>query len=188
LEELLDRQQNFDTFGWPAHGHFNPFPDALQSYVDLNRTLWDNYGFSYFYKPTLMKQFSGRPNHNKTASFQHNILLYWRMAENDQIGTAALVLSKLQVRQLTSTTGVDFMNALGMNYSPSDSVSDVDALKAAYFRHDLPGDQFSYRIGHLELSGCRALAIMPAMIPGVSFQVRWRPFLPIHCQVREWDL
>ena len=152
LDELLDRQENFDSFGWPAKGRFNPFPDALQSYVDLNRTLWDDYGFAYFYKPTLMKQFSGRPNHNKTASFQHNILSYWRMAENDEIGKAALVFNMLQVRQITHTTGVNFMSALGMNFTPSDSVSDVDALKSLYFRHDLPGGLFGYQVGHVSIA------------------------------------
>jgi hypothetical protein len=153
VEELLTRQEEFDSFGWPAEGRFNPFPATLEKYISLNQRLWNDFGFSYFYKPTLMTQASGRPNNNLTTNFQHNILAYWRMVENDEIGTLALVGSVLQVRQISSTNGIQFMNALGMNFSPSDSVTDVDALKALYLRHDLPGGIFNYRVGQVELSG-----------------------------------
>ena len=119
VEELLTRQEEFDSFGWPAEGRFNPFPATLEKYISLNQRLWNDFGFSYFYKPTLMTQASGRPNNNLTTNFQHNILAYWRMAENDEIGTMALVGSVLQVRQISSTNGIQFMNALGMKSVPS---------------------------------------------------------------------
>lgn len=153
VQELERRNEEFDTFGWPAKGRFNVAPDALQTYVDFNRYMWNEHGISWFYKPTLMGQFSGRPANNSTANFQHNILLYWRMHQDDAFGSFGFVFSALQVWQLTATTGVDFTQALGTNFASSDSVSDSGAVKALYLRHDLPGGMFNYRVGQVEISG-----------------------------------
>ena len=101
VAELLERNEDFDAFGWPAKGRFTIAPEALDSYVEFNRYMWDKYRISWFYKPTVMGQFSGRPTDNATASFQHNILLYARMFENDGFGTVAALFNALQVRQLT---------------------------------------------------------------------------------------
>ena len=43
--------------------------------------------------------------------------------------------------------------ALGATFATSDSVSDSDAVKGLYLRHDLPGGLINYRVGQVELSG-----------------------------------
>lgn len=153
LEDLIERNEEFDTFGWPAKGRFNPFPQALSRYKKLNRDLWNNLGFGFFFKPTIMGQASSRPNRNWTANYQHNILLYWRMFQSETAGTASIVANGLQVRQLTRTTGIDFTQSLGTNFASSDSVGDSDALKALYLRYELPGGVANVRVGQHELTG-----------------------------------
>ncbi|MEP1934236.1 MAG: carbohydrate porin [Hoeflea sp.] len=153
LEDLIERNEEFDTFGWPAKGRFNPFPEVLNRYEKLNRDLWNKYGFSFFLKPTVIAQASSRPDRNWTANYQHNILLYWRMLQNETLGTASIVANGLQIRQLTNTTGVDFTQSLGINFTSSDSVADSDSLKALYLRYDLPGGAANIRFGQHELAG-----------------------------------
>ena len=47
--ELIERNEEFDSFGWPAAGRINPLPDVVDSYVQFNRELW-NYGIGYWFR------------------------------------------------------------------------------------------------------------------------------------------
>lgn len=154
LVEDIQERTEFDAFGWPARGHFTPHPEALDQYVQFNRRIWEKYRFSWQFNPTLMAQFGtqGGPS-DFTASYQHNATIFWQPFVDTHIGTTSFVASAIQVRQLTATTGVDFSQSLGINYFVSDSVADSNALKALYWRQDLPGDVVNFRLGHVELSG-----------------------------------
>lgn len=153
VDELIERNEEFDTFGWPAKGRFNPFPEAVSQYIKFNRDLWNNFGITYFFKPTVITQASTRSDKNWTANYQHNALMYWRMLESEKLGTASIVANGLQIRQLTNTTGVDFTQSLGVNYTSSDSVADSNSLKALYLRYDFPGGAANIRVGQHELLG-----------------------------------
>ncbi len=153
LDEMEARNAEFDSFGWPARGRFAGSTAFLESYKAFNKKLWRDHGIGYIYAPTVMTQSGTQASNDFTANFQHNILFYWRAFENTRFGTGAFVANGLQIRQLTNTTGVDFSQALGINFFSSDSPADSDTLKALYWRQDFPGDVFSLRIGHDELSG-----------------------------------
>ncbi len=153
LQSLKDRIAEWDSFGWPPRGRFTLSQEALDHYVAFNKRLWNKHGITYMIAPTVMAQFGTQNKKNATANYQHNLLFYWRLFENKSIGKGQFVFNALQVRQLTNTTGVDFSQALGINYFTSDSPADTDALKALYWRQDFPGGYLNIRFGQVELAG-----------------------------------
>jgi hypothetical protein len=154
LDQLEEDKLEFDSFGWPAKGRFPNRSNGLQRYIDFNRRMWDDHRFSWMFAPTLMFQAGtqGGPN-TQTSNYQHNVLFYWRPVENTSWGTGQFVFSFLQVRQLSSTTGVDLTKSLGVNWPISDSVADSNSLKSLYWQQDFPRDVGFLRFGHLELNG-----------------------------------
>lgn len=154
LEQLEEERLSFDSFGWPAEGRFSNRSAALQRYIDFNRRMWDDHRISWSFSPTLMFQggTQGGPD-TQTSNYQHNFLFYARPVENTSWGTGQFVFSFLQVRQLSSTTGIDLTKSLGVNWPISDSVADSDSLKALYWQQDLPSDVGYLRFGHLEMNG-----------------------------------
>lgn len=154
LQELEQRQEGFESFGWPATGRFPNRSDALKRYVAFNKKMWDKHRIGWQFTPTLMFQggTQGGPD-DFTGSYQHNILFYWRPVQNSSWGNGAFVANILQVRQITSTTGVDFTRSLGISYPVSDSVTDTNAVKGLYWQQDFPGDIFNIQFGQIELNG-----------------------------------
>ena len=154
LEQLEEEKLEFDSFGWPAKGRFPNRSETLQRYIDFNRRMWDDHRISWMFAPTLMFQAGtqGGPN-TQTSNYQHNFLFYWRPVENTSWGTGNFVFSFLQVRQLSSTSGVDLSNSLGINWMVSDSVADSNSLKSLYWQQDFPRDVGYLRFGHLEMNG-----------------------------------
>jgi hypothetical protein len=154
LEELKEQRLEFDSFGWPAKGRFPNRSAALERYIEFNRRTWDEHRFSWLFAPTLMSQAGtqGGPN-TQTSNYQHNLLLYWRPVEDTSWGTGQLVFNFLQVRQLSSTTGVNLTASLGINWPISDSVADSSTVKALYWQQDFPPDVGYLRFGHIELNG-----------------------------------
>jgi len=153
LRVLEKRIAEWDSFGWPKKGRFTVSQRALDSYVEFNKRLWNDYGITYMFAPTLMGQWGTHPGRNFTANYQHNILIFWRVFEESVIGSGSFVFNALQIRQLTKTTGVTFAGAAGINFFTSDSPADSDTIKAIYWRQDLPGGFANIRVGHVELSG-----------------------------------
>lgn len=153
VEELQEKTSSFESFGWPARGYFTPAPEALESYVAINKRMWEEHRFAWLFAPTIMTQFGTQagPN-NVTANYQHNAILYGEPFENTHFGTTSFVAHVLQVRQFGAVTGTKFSNALGINFQTSDSASDVDAIRGLYWRQDLPGDQLHFRVGQVELN------------------------------------
>ncbi|MGI9201100.1 MAG: carbohydrate porin [Woeseiaceae bacterium] len=146
------RQDDFDQFGWPATGRFDPFPEFTERYVEFNRNLWEDTGFLYAYIPTFMAQFGTQDTSDVTASYQHQLLFLWQAYRDTPVGTGYLQYQRIDVKQLTDVTGVAFSQALGINFFTSDSVADVNAVKALLWRHDFPEEVFGFSIGHVELS------------------------------------
>lgn len=154
LQELTQQRLQFDSFGWPAKGHFPNNGAALKSYVDFNRRMWDEHRFTWMFAPTLMLQkgTQGGPN-TQTSNYQHNFLMVWQPVENTAWGTGQFVFNLLEVSQISSTTGVNLTTSLGINYAISDSVADSSTLKALYWQQAFPKDIGYLRFGHIELNG-----------------------------------
>ena len=151
---------DFDQFGWPATGRFDPHPGLTQNYIEANRGFWDTFGMTYMYAPTIMAQAGTQGGTNdSTASYQHQFLYAWRALNDTPIGTGFFVYHNLFVTQLSDTTGVQFANSLGINYFTTDSVAETDVVKALLWRHIFPGDWLMVQVGHVEISnligGCR---------------------------------
>jgi hypothetical protein len=154
LEEFEARHSEFDSFGWPPKARFGNDNPALQKYVDFNRKQWDENGIGWLVAPTLMFQQGTQGGQNDfTANYQHNLLFVWRPVRDSAWGTGTFVFNYLQVYQLSSTTGMDMTNDLGLGYPISDSVADSEVLKALYWQQDFPDGVGDLKFGHIDLSG-----------------------------------
>ncbi|MGI9570080.1 MAG: carbohydrate porin [Desulfobulbia bacterium] len=160
--DKTDAEAEFDATGWPPKGRFTVSPRATQAYVDFNKRLWTDFGMVYVLAPTAMLQKGTQGGkQDYTANGQYQGLFAWRLLNKTRIGTGYFVANNLKVKQWTDTTGVDFSQSLGINYFSSDSVGDVDVVKALLWRHDFPGDILTMWIGHDEIGaldgGCSYL-------------------------------
>ena len=160
FDEAVGKADEFDAFGWPARGRFTLSPRLRDAYVDFNRRLWNKYGITYLYAPTVMMQKGSQGgNQDFTANEQYNGIFVWRLLNKTRIGTGYFAFSNLHVGQLTRTSGADFSQSLGINYFSSDSPANTETIKGLLWRHELPGDFLTLIVGHDEIagvdSGCR---------------------------------
>ncbi|MEE9359574.1 MAG: hypothetical protein V3U85_03720, partial [Hyphomicrobium sp.] len=56
FDEAVGKADEFDAFGWPARGRFTLTPRLNKEYVEFNRRLWNKYGITYLFAPTVMMQ------------------------------------------------------------------------------------------------------------------------------------
>jgi len=160
FDEAVEKSDEFDTFDWPAKGRVTLAPTILDAYVDFNRRLWNKYGITYLFAPTIMMQRGSQGgSQDFTANEQYNGIFVWRLLNETQIGTGYFVFSKLHLSQLTRTSGADFSQSLGISYFSSDSPANSEVIKGLLWRQDLPGDFLTLLVGHGEIAavdnGCR---------------------------------
>ena len=160
FNQIQEKGDEFDALGWPPQGRFTLSPRFKQAYVDFNRRLWVKYNIGYIVAPTMIMQKSSE-NGSKGFTANEQVLssFAWRALNETRLGTAYFFFSHLHLTQLTRNSGVDFSQALGINYFTSDSVSNTDSFKAILWRHELPGDFLTVILGHSEIGsldgGCR---------------------------------
>jgi len=58
----------------------------------------------------------------------------------------------MHVGQITSTTGVDFLQSMGTSFALSDSPSDADVLRALYWVQDFSSGRVRFAFGHGEIA------------------------------------
>ncbi len=158
FDEIMARvdpeDEEFDAFGWPSSGRFPQLSKHAQAYVDFNRRLWKEYGVTYALTPTLMMQKGTQGgNHDFTANEQVNGLFAWRVLNKTPVGTGIFLLNFLHVGQMTTTSGVDASQSLGINYFISDSIVNTNIVKALLWQQQFPGEYVTLKLGHGEISG-----------------------------------
>ena len=154
FDEAIDKADEFDAFGWPAQGRITLTPQIMDVYVEFNRRLWNKYGITYLFAPTIMMQRGSQGgSQNFTANEQYNGIFVWRLLKETRIGTGYFVFSNLHLRQLTRTSGANFSQSLGINYFSSDSPANSEVIKGLLWRQELPGDFLTLFMGHDEISG-----------------------------------
>jgi hypothetical protein len=160
FDEAVGKADEFDAFGWPARGRFTLTPRLNKEYIEFNRRLWNKYGITYLFAPTVMMQKGSQGgSQDFTANEQYNGIFVWRLLNKTRIGTGYFVFSNLHLSQLTRTSGANFSQSLGINYFSSDSPANSETIKGLLWRHELPGDFLTVFVGHNEIGsiddGCR---------------------------------
>jgi len=154
FQQLQNKTDEFESLGWPPRGRVTLSPRLKQAYVDFNKRLWVNYNIGYIVAPTVMMQKSSQGgSEGFTANEQVLSSFAWRALNKTRLGTAYFFFSHLHLTQLTRNSGVNFSQALGINYFASDSVGNTDSFKAMLWRHELPGDVLTIIMGHGEIGG-----------------------------------
>lgn len=162
LEEVRERIDD----GLPS-GRFSVAPVAVEDYVAFKRRLEEDYRFIYNVAPTLMmhrgthngadRQNGTADNDNSTASAQVHFVASWQPLENFN---GSINLHYMNLRQVTSTTGSEFSQAIGLSgFEINDSGVTTDPLRSLLWRQGFLDDRLVLYFGQGEIlqfdNGCR---------------------------------
>jgi len=127
------------------------FPISTR-YLDFKRGLVEKHGFTYAVTPTLMLQ-QGTQGGDKdfTANEQVHLAAAWEPFRTVLPG-GSLIFHYMHTGQITSTTGVDFLQSMGTSFALSDTPGDSDVLRALYWRQEFAAGRVLFAFGHGEIA------------------------------------
>jgi hypothetical protein len=127
------------------------FPVSTR-YLDFKRGLVEKHGFTYGVTPTLMLQQGTQGGDNDfTSNEQVHLTANWEPFRKVLPG-GSLNFHYMHIGQVTSTTGVDFLQSMGTSFALSDSPADADALRALYWRQEFLEGKVLFAFGHGEIA------------------------------------
>ncbi len=121
-------------------------------YLDFKRGLIEKYGFTYGITPTIMLQQGTQGGDNDfTMNEQVHLTGNWVVFRNVLPG-GSLNFHYMHIGQITSTTGVDFLQSMGTSFALSDSPANADVLRGLYWRQDILDERLFFAFGHGEIA------------------------------------
>jgi hypothetical protein len=133
-KEIRDTEELLDN---PPSGRTRT--SFAERYLNFKRELNDKHGLLYAITPTVMLQ-QGTQGGKDDLTVNEQVHFMGRWEPRELIAGGSLNFLYMHLGQVTSTTGIDFLQSVGTSFALSDSPNDSDVLRALFWRQELFDD------------------------------------------------